>query len=60
MSDDKRETGEPDRSRVSLEEDYEVQYWSGRFNASKDRLAAAVRAVGNSVEKVDAWLKSNQ
>jgi hypothetical protein len=59
MSDNKNRTGEPDRSRVSLQEDYEVQYWTERFKVDKERLAAAVRAAGDSVENVDAWLKSN-
>ena len=59
MSDNKNRTGEPDRSRVSLQEDYEVQYWTERFKVDKERLAAAVRAAGDSVEDVDAWLKSN-
>ena len=31
MSDDKMNRGEPDRSRINLNEDYEVNYWSERF-----------------------------
>ena len=31
MSDDKMNRGEPDRSRINLDEDYEVSYWSERF-----------------------------
>lgn len=28
MSDDKSNTGSPDRDRINLSEDFEVQYWT--------------------------------
>jgi len=59
MADDKSNTGEPDRSRVSLSEVYEVKYWSDKYGASADRLKAAVDAVGNSPEAVEKWLRQN-
>ena len=52
MTDDKKNTGEPDRSRISLNEDYEVQYWTERFGLTKEQLALAIKKVGNSPEEV--------
>lgn len=60
MSDDASKTGEPDRSLVSLGQTHEVQYWSRRFDVSEDQLRAAVKAVGNSVVQVSAWLRSKK
>ena len=52
MSDDSQDRGEPDRSRISLSEDYEVRYWTERFGVTKEQLAVAVRKVGNSADAV--------
>ena len=52
MSDDTKDRGEPDRSRISLNEDYEVRYWTERFNVSKEQLAVAIHKVGNSPDAV--------
>jgi hypothetical protein len=52
MSDDKNNTGEPDRSRISLKEDHEVRYWTERFGVTKEQLAVAVQKVGNSADAV--------
>jgi len=52
MTDDKKNTGEPDRSRINLREDYEVRYWTERFGVSKEQLATAVHKVGNSADAV--------
>lgn len=52
MSDDKRQTGSPDRDRISLSEDYEVRYWTQALGVSADDLRAAVDAVGPMAEDV--------
>lgn len=59
MTDNPKKTGEPDRSLVSLSQDYEVAYWTKRFGVTEAKLKKAVAAVGNSVAKIEAWLKSN-
>jgi len=56
MSDNRELRGGQDRTRVSLGEDYEVRYWTGRFNCSEEELRKAVEKVGNSVEKIEAEL----
>ena len=52
MSDDKMNRGEPDRSRINLDEDYEVSYWSERFGITKEQLKKAVEKVGSSPEDI--------
>ena len=56
MSDDLKDRGEPDRSRIALGEEHEVKYWTKRFGVSEDRLRQAVEAAGNSVDAVEKWL----
>ena len=48
MPDDLSKKGPADRSRISLLEPHEVQYWADKFNVSKERLSEAVRKVGHS------------
>ena len=57
MADDKTKRGPADASRISLSEDYEVRYWTDALGVSKEQLAAAVKAVGNSAAKVREYLK---
>jgi|tagenome__1003787_1003787.scaffolds.fasta_scaffold16382846_1 hypothetical protein len=52
MADDKQNRGEPDRSRINVQEDYEVRYWSQKFGVSREQLRAAVQKVGTSAEAV--------
>lgn len=52
MSDDKRNSGQPDRSKINMNEDYEVRYWTQQLNVSREELQLAVDLVGNSVEAV--------
>jgi hypothetical protein len=56
MADDKKNRGEPDRSRINTSEDYEVQYWSKKFGVSAEKLKDAVKKAGNSPEAVQKAL----
>jgi len=56
MSDDRKNRGSQDRSRINTSEDYEVRYWSNKFGVSADQLKAAVKKVGNSAEAVEKEL----
>ncbi len=56
MSDDMKNRGPQDRARISLSEDHEVRYWTQALGVSKEQLAAAVQAVGNSADRVRAHL----
>lgn len=57
MADDKTNRGPQDRSRISLSEDYEVQYWTDKLGVSKAQLEEAVREVGSSAKAVEDRLR---
>ena len=40
--------GEPDRSRIALQEEHEVRYWTHKWGISEDELTEAVNAVGHN------------
>lgn len=52
MSDNKSKTGSPDRDRINLSEDYEVQYWTKEFGISEKELRDVIQAVGNTSKAV--------
>jgi len=57
MPDDKTKKGPQDQNRISLSEDYEVQYWSKKFGVTPEQLRKVVGKVGNSVAAVERELK---
>lgn len=57
MADDKDKRGPQDASRVNVNEEYEVAYWSKRFGVSADQLRAAVDKAGTSAKAVEEQLK---
>lgn len=57
MADDKTIRGPQDSSRVAMGEDYEIDYWTGKFGVSRERLQEAVDAVGNGADAVERYLK---
>ena len=57
MSDDTSKRGPADRQRVNLDEDYEVRYWTEKWNVSEERLRQAVAAAGLMSDDVEAWLR---
>jgi uncharacterized protein DUF3606 len=56
MSNDRLNPGEPDRSRISLDEEYELRYWTTILGVSKEALNSAINAVGNESYKVRQYL----
>ena len=58
--DDKTKTGKGDDSRINVNEAYEVQYWSEKFNVSADRLKEAVGEVGTQVSDVQQYLNGSR
>lgn len=57
MADDKTQVGGQDRTRIDVNEDYEVRDWATRFGVSPDELRDAVEAVGTQAKDVEAHLK---
>lgn len=52
MSDNKSKTGSPDRDRINLSEDYEVQYWTKELGISEKELRDVIQEVGNTSKAV--------
>lgn len=55
--DSKKDTGRPDRDRINVNEDYELQDWSDKFGVTRDELKDAVQAVGPMAKDVEAYLR---
>lgn len=53
MSDDKTNRGEPDRSRVSGSEPYEVRYFAEKHGLSMDQARDLIERVGPDRERLD-------
>ena len=52
----KRDYG--DKTRIDLNQSYQVAYWKERFGVSEEELSEAVHAAGALARKVEAYLKS--
>jgi hypothetical protein len=58
MADDLNDRGPRDRSRINVNEDWELRYWAKELQCTPDELRLAVRqAETNSVEKVRQQLQ---
>ena len=42
---------------ISLEGDDEIEYWTGRFGVTRERLEKAIERVGPAAEAVARYLK---
>lgn len=60
MVDNLKLRGPADRSRVNVNEAWEVTWWCKDFACTETELRQAVREVGVSVEKVRARIKTLQ
>jgi len=58
MSDDLNNKGAQDRSRINMNEDHEVAYWTEKFNVSREELQRAVDQAGSSADAVAQVLRS--
>lgn len=52
MSDDLKNRGPADRSKISLTEPWEVAYWTKALGVTEAQLRAAVKAVGHGAAAV--------
>ena len=52
MTDNKTKRGQPDRSKINMQEDYEVKYWAKELGVTRDELQRIVDRVGNSAAAV--------
>jgi hypothetical protein len=56
MSDNLQKAGSQDRSRINVNEPWEVKHWTEALGVSKEALEDAVKAVGTSVSAVKKHL----
>lgn len=56
MPDDLKRKKPEDPTRISLDEPWEVAYWTRELGVSESTLRQAIRAVGNSTAKVRSHL----
>jgi hypothetical protein len=52
MADDLTKRGPQDRSKINVNESWEVAYWTGELGVTEAQLRAAVSAVGTSAAAV--------
>jgi AraC-like DNA-binding protein len=57
MADDLNQRGQQDRSRINMNEPWEVKYWTRELGVSQEELARIVRVAGNSVSAVRQHIK---
>jgi hypothetical protein len=60
MADDRSIRGGQDRSRIALEQEHEVRYWTQALGVTKEELAQAVQQVGNSADRVREHFSTRQ
>jgi hypothetical protein len=56
--DDLNKRGQQDRSRINVNEEHELQYWSETLNISREELKEIVGRVGVNAEDVREAVKS--
>ena len=56
MADNKKKRGGADAALIALSESYEVAYWSKKLKITPAQLKAAVKKVGHSARKVEAYI----
>ena len=57
MADNKKKRGGADRALIALSEPYEVAHWSKKFKITPAKLKYAVKKVGHSAKKVEAYIQ---
>ena len=56
MADDTSNRGPADRTRVNVNEDWEVRWWCKKWGVTREQLEAAVAKVGVMVKDVERSL----
>ncbi|MFD2146034.1 DUF3606 domain-containing protein [Mucilaginibacter antarcticus] len=54
--DDKNQGGSPDRDRINVNENYELEYWTKELGISAEKLRDAVKEVGTTAKAVREFL----
>ena len=59
MSDNTNQRGGQDRSRINVNQDYELRDWARKYGVTPERLKDAVKAVGDRAEAVEQHLRGS-
>lgn len=59
MEENLQNRGFQDRTRINLNEQWEIDYWTDALECSESELRSAVKEVGDSIETVTDYLHSN-
>jgi hypothetical protein len=57
MPDDLKQTGKADDTRINVDQDHELTYWSEKLGVSRDRLREVVAKAGPMVKNVREHLQ---
>ena len=57
MSDDLKQRGGRDRTRINVNQDHELRDWARKLGVSPEELKRAVAEVGDRADQVEAHLK---
>ncbi|MEZ5821293.1 MAG: DUF3606 domain-containing protein [Bradyrhizobium sp.] len=60
MADNKKKRGGADRALIAVSEKYEVAYWSKKLKVTPAKLKYAVKKVGHSAKKVEAYIQEQK
>ena len=58
MADNLQDRGPQDRSRININEDWELRYWTKELGVTEDQLRKTVQRVGPSADAVRKALKA--
>ena len=58
MADNLKDRGPQDRSRINMNEEWEVRYWTKELGVSEEQLRKAVQTAGSSADAVRKHLNS--
>ena len=56
--DDKNIRGPKDSTKISMDEQWEIDYWCEKFGVTEEELAEAVDEVGDLVSDVEDYLSN--
>jgi hypothetical protein len=57
MTDNLAGTGNQDKTRIDINQEEDLQYWSNEYGVSEERLKAAVKAVGVMIADIKRYLQ---
>jgi hypothetical protein len=60
MADNLQKAGTQDRSRINVNESWELEYWTKELGVSAEELARVVKEVGPSASAVRAALQKSR